>query len=338
MEYLIPAVLYVFGALVIAIIIAYARKRRLYLVVPKIYSHTELPDQGQAFQLGIYNNGPVTEEGIRIQLAKDRTYTLAASTDSSVELSDNEINISRLNNNDEMSLILFVGGGEFTDKSILKVASKDVKGIIIDAVEKVPMSFPTIVKGTLAVLIVGILFIAAPTFMAYQTGKLDGKSEVYEERLAELEKEAAELEKEAAETDKKPELPPELIALQWEAMDEFVSSEYYKETNDKLFPIKILYYRNEKNSAVVKLVFANNASKRVKFSASLISPHGIDGPGVKFGDHFNHDILLFPGEHRTVILKIVQPKNAKNKTIIVNVNMQYKSDAVYNLEKELWIE
>lgn len=325
MNYLIPALLSILGILVTAAIIAYSRKRRLYLVVPKIYSHTELSDQGQAFQLGIYNHGPVTEECIRIQLAKDRTYTLAASTDSSVELSGNEINISRLNNNDEMSLILFVGGGEFTDKSILKIASKDVKGVIIDSVEKVPMSFPTIVKGTLAALVIALICMGGPAFFGYQIGKLNGKTEILKERLAEMNKE-------------EPELPTELVALQWESMAKFFSSDYYKEANDKSFPVKILYYRNEKNAAVVKLEFANNASKRVNFNVKLISPHGIDGPGVKFGDHYEHDILLFPGEHKTLTLKVVQPKDAKNKTIIVNVAMYYRQDAVHNLEKELWVE
>ena len=54
----------VLGGILLLLIRAYINKRRLFVVVPKSFSHTGLADTGSAYMLSLYNRGIKTEERV----------------------------------------------------------------------------------------------------------------------------------------------------------------------------------------------------------------------------------------------------------------------------------
>ena len=309
----------VLGGILLLLIRAYINKRRLFVVVPKSFSHTGLADTGSAYMLSLYNRGIKTEERVLLQLKKDREYSLLATTDANVEIQNDQITIDRINPNEELNVVLLVEGGDFSHESIIKISSNACKGSVIDSPEKVPLSFGNTIGSWLGLLFVLVGFPLSAGFFGYQYGQDNPDTPVLVEQSEVM--------------------PARFAELEWEGMKNFLDSSYYKEDKTRVFPIKIIETKDLKNAALVVFQVKNEGNKRLEFSASLSSAaDNPDGGAVKFGDHFKHSVQVFPSEFREVSLKINKPDNIKNKTVFLDIRFEYKHDHTHNLEKEFWIE
>ena len=128
---IIKIIVTIVAALLASAIIGLVKKRRLFLVVPKLFSFSQLSDKGKIIELTIINRGFKTEEKIEIQLNPTCTYELVASTDGSTVLHKNKISVERLSGEDEITAIVLTEGKEFTREDIISVSSKETKGKLV---------------------------------------------------------------------------------------------------------------------------------------------------------------------------------------------------------------
>lgn len=309
----------VLGGLILFLITAYINKRKLFIVVPKSFSHTTLADKGTAYMLSLYNRGVKTEEKVLVQLNRDREYSLLATTDTSIKVHDNEISVDRINPGDELNVVLMVEGGDFSHDSIIKISSDACKGSIIDAPEKVPLTVGNAIGSSFLLLffILGLPVLGG--YIGFQFGK-DGMDSPFQ--ITTVNK-----------------VPERFTALQWDGMENFIKSKYYLEDKAREFPIKIIEKKDLKHSALVVFEFKNDGDKRLQFTAQLLSAADEpSGPTTKIGEYYKMNLFVFPGESKTVSLKVNKPDSIKNKTVVLDVNFKYKNTYTNNLEKEFWIE
>ena len=309
----------VMGGLLLFLITSYIRKRKLFIVVHKSFSHTTLAEKGSAFMLSLHNRGIKTEENVLVQLDKDREYSLLATTDTTIKVENDQISVGRINPNDELNVVLMVEGGGFSHESIIKISSDACRGSVIDSPEKVPQS----VANTMGVWIVALFFILGlplfGAFFGYQFGKDHTESPLQ------------------SVVEKK--MPEYLVQLDWEGMENFIKSKYYREDEERPFPITIKETRDLRHAALVVFEVRNDGNERLELTAYLRSAaDDVDGTTVKFGEHFKHNILVFSGETKTVSLKVNKPDSIKNKTVLLDIRFTYKQRTTYNLVKEFWVE
>lgn len=131
----LPSIDFLVGGVIVGLILAgvnaFFKRRKLYIVVPKLFSHSELSSSGQVIELNVRNKGKRTEEDIRVALNPKLSYEVIASTLPSLALSKGGvIHIQRLSKSEEVSIVLTAEKGEFVQDSVLSISSKDTKGEI----------------------------------------------------------------------------------------------------------------------------------------------------------------------------------------------------------------
>ena len=135
MQDYLPSVDFLIGGVVVGLILAgfnaYFNRRRLYIIVPKLFSHSELSSSGQVIELNVRNKGARTEEDIRVALNPKLSYEVIASTLPGLKVSHGGvIDIQRLSKSEEVSIVLTAEQGEFLQDSVLSISSKETKGEI----------------------------------------------------------------------------------------------------------------------------------------------------------------------------------------------------------------
>lgn len=135
MQDYLPSVDFLIGGVVVGLILAgvsaYFKRRKLYIIVPKLFSHSELSSSGQVIELNVRNKGARTEEDIRVALNPKLSYEVIASTLPGLTVSHGGvIHIQRLSKSEEVSIVLTAEQGEFLQDSVLSISSKETKGEI----------------------------------------------------------------------------------------------------------------------------------------------------------------------------------------------------------------
>lgn len=130
----IPSANLVVGAIIAGLVLKlindYFKRRQLHVIVPKLFSFSQV-SAGQIVELTILNRGTQSEESIEVQLSPKFSYTIIATTLPSITLSDDAIlGIARLSKGEEVSVVLSAENGEFTPESVLSISSKHTKGEI----------------------------------------------------------------------------------------------------------------------------------------------------------------------------------------------------------------
>ncbi len=140
----------VLGALLLYVF----RLRQLYVVIPRLFSVSQLTSTGRMVELRVYNKSRGTEEDVAVSLEPSRIYEIVASTDATSSLKSAVIHIPRIPPGDDYSVLLLVENGDLTKDHVSTVSSKTTKGKVLPKIEDVPPNAGNVLLAILAVVLI----------------------------------------------------------------------------------------------------------------------------------------------------------------------------------------
>lgn len=158
----------VLGAITVTAIIAIARSRWLYLVVPKLYFDTPL-SKGNVVTFTLTNGGFRSEEDVRIVLKKTCSYELLASSKSTTTYSANTVSVPRIGKFESVTALLLVEGKVFEHSDIESVESKETIGKVVEKKEHVNSLRDHAIIWPVLILILSVPFVGG-TFVGKSFG------------------------------------------------------------------------------------------------------------------------------------------------------------------------
>jgi len=144
----------VIGGLTVAGIIAWIRRPRLVVLVPRTFSYSQITDRGQLIEVTVFNRSFKTEEAIDVTLNPALTYEMLGANSQDVTVVKNRIHITRVGPSDEVTVLLMVENGAFKPDDITQTLSKETKGKTVSKLEKVPPTGPQ--RVALVALVFGL--------------------------------------------------------------------------------------------------------------------------------------------------------------------------------------
>lgn len=294
----------IFVGLVVAGIRAFMNRRRLYVIVPRMFSYSELSTSGQVVEITVTNKGTRTENDIEVKLAPNLTYEVVASTLPGLKIEPTGLlRIGRLAKSEDVSIVLTVEGGDFDRESVLSVNSQDTKGEITkqiaDSQETTPLQ---------AWLILLAIFVVLPG-MGYFYGTIFVEEVWPELRLF------------SGDAAKKRQ---ELVAEGWEEIDDFMGSEEYEPYIGD-WPVQVKFPKRKGDLLIFEISFENKLSERVEFTASLSSAFDDAEYRRRYGRWPNTreaGILLLPGQSTTRSIEAYLPFAADTKVVVFEFIME----------------
>jgi len=130
------------GALTVAGLLAWVRKPRLVVLVPKTFSYSEITDRGQLVEITVFNRSFKTEEAIDVTLNPTMAYHMLGANSQDVSVEKNRIKIVRIAPSDEATALIIVENGNFKPDDIIQTVSKETKGKTVSRLEEVSPTGP----------------------------------------------------------------------------------------------------------------------------------------------------------------------------------------------------
>jgi hypothetical protein len=122
-------VLAIVGGLIIAGLLGWVRRSRLVVLVPNMFSYSQITMKGgQLVEITVFNRGFKTEELIDVTLNPKMTYEMLGSNNQDVSVEQNRLKIVRIAPSDEVTALLIVENGDFKPDDIIQTTSKESKG------------------------------------------------------------------------------------------------------------------------------------------------------------------------------------------------------------------
>jgi hypothetical protein len=130
------------GALTVAGLLAWVRRPRLVVLVPKTFSYSEITDRGQLVEITVFNRSFKTEESIDLTLNPRMSYSMLGANSQDVSVEKNRVRIVRIAPSDEVTALLIVENGDFRPDDIIQTVSKETKGKTVSRLEEVSPTGP----------------------------------------------------------------------------------------------------------------------------------------------------------------------------------------------------
>lgn len=130
-------VLTVIGGLIVAGLVGWIKRPRLIVLVPRMFSYSQITDRGHLIELSVFNRGFKTEEAIDVTLNHTLSYEMIGSNSQDVTVKDNKLHITRIGPSDEVTALLLVEKGTFKPDDIVQCLSKETKGKTVSKLEEV---------------------------------------------------------------------------------------------------------------------------------------------------------------------------------------------------------
>ncbi|KAB7675761.1 hypothetical protein GBN23_11605 [Plesiomonas shigelloides] len=309
----------IIAALVVAAIMAYINRRALFVIVPRSFSYSDL-SAGQIVELTIINKGNKSEESVEVQLQPKLKYTLIASTLPSLELSTNcIIKLHRLPKGEDVSVILSVEDGDFSQECVLSISSKETKGKVKNKIEESQQSSTLEAGVALLVILVGM-----PLF-GYFGGNI-----FVQEILPEI----------SPATKAEIEMVSKLEEQGWENVNEFVKA-VGTNPSESEWPITVSL--PERNGELLSFVIEidNKLPARAEYSVSLTSTYDQIDYFKKYNIWSNNreTYLLLPNQNDSKKLSIYLPYKAETKIVVFEFfvkgkNKNYTFNYLWKFEGE----
>ena len=307
----------ILAGLLVAGMVAFFRMRRLYLFIPRLFSYSNLSDQGAMIELNLVNKGFMSEEQIQVALKPTRQYRLVASTVDSVVLDTGIIKVPRLGSGQEVSIIFLVDGGEFTADEIVSATSREAKAQIL----KNHPSQASAAQNLIWSLFV-LLFVVAPSvWIGSVITDYDGRNiyTILEDQLS-------------PGLDAKRDF---LKKANWENFDKFFSSGMYRYYTDQTFPVEGVTVSRNGDTADIQVRLHNATPKRLEFSVRAFSSHN-DDRGRLVDSYWNG--VLFPNEKKDVKIQAYVPTEQKKQAVVLKITLQGEKLLIFSMEKVLTVE
>ncbi|WP_417483805.1 hypothetical protein [Maricaulis salignorans] len=302
-----------------------ATKRKLCVVLPNLLAHTSLANEAQTIELMVLNKSRESEEDILVELDPKMQYELIASTHSHVEITKSSIKINRIPGNDNVVVIFMCEKGAFGKKSVFSISSKTTKGVMYEKLEDVPASFINTIGGLFIVLFI----LLAPLVGGVMLGSsLHAEIEaVFRPKVPDA----------PIEVEDKPDLPPEvaeILALDWQNIENFVESNLFADMEPKVFPISLGVNHIRNGIVTIDVEITNTSSSRILVDGRLISSTA-NGGSREFVRNFFHDALVLPGGSVTRQISAPVPEGDNPQIVIFEANISFGNQTTYNLTHDI---
>lgn len=152
----ITILLTILGGLVVTGIVSWIRKSALVLLVPRMFSYSQITDRGQLIELTVFNRGFKTEESVEITLNPMLRYEILGSNSQDVIVEKNKVKISRIGSSDEVTSLLIVENGVFKKDDITQCLSKETRGRVVDKLEEVPLTGPQRINFLVVIILLAL--------------------------------------------------------------------------------------------------------------------------------------------------------------------------------------
>lgn len=301
----------IIGGVSVFLITQSLTRRRLYMVVPKLFNFSELSDDGKVIEFSIINRGSRTEDDILVKLSPGLFCTLLASNDPSLEIVNGEVKISRLSGGDEVSAVLLVEGGEFSKETVASFSSKECKGKLVENTKDSLKSNPSGTMRGIATLITICIFSCIGFWYGVLASETGLWYKLYDKNV-----------------------PSSVAKSGWNDAGEFLSTKYYQHSSSKTFPCDMKAYSYEDELLTVTYLLKNDAKHRVEFTLNLASTNR----NVKSNldeDTFETNILVFPLQTTEKSLSIFLAKDANPRLAVVECMFQYPGDIYESYSQDL---
>jgi|GEM_PF-3746041 len=297
----------IIAGLTVAAILAYLNRRQLFVIVPRMFSYSEV-SSGQIIELTILNRGRKTEEDVEVQLSPKLTYTMIATTLPSLELTEQGfIKLRRLAKGEDVSIVLSVEGGDFSQESVLSVTSKETKGEVKNRIEESQEVPAAAAAGAMAFIflimpLAGYFF--GNVFVKEIWPEIHPKTQVEREAVKKLEKAG------------------------WEDVDGYLKA-MDLDGEDLKWPIDISFPSRSGDLLKFKVKIRNRLKNRADYHVSL---SGVHDPGEFFAKHgrwpnsIETGILVPSGSSATRTLEAYVPYSSTEKLVIFDIGVKTIDD------------
>ena len=145
--------------LALTLVLVAFRQRQLYILVPKLFEHTPLSDDGRVVEITLINKGWLMEEEVKVEFPPGQKIELLAANSAGVNYEKRTVAITRLPQRSDLKLVLLFEGSPPLAPITPKVTSKTSLGRLVSE-SNVPPNF-----GIAGLMLVG--FLAVMSSMAY---------------------------------------------------------------------------------------------------------------------------------------------------------------------------
>lgn len=286
----------------------YFLHRRLSLVIGH-FPHVDGWYGNTTVLLTIFNRGYRNEEAINIELSPERTYHLAAHSVGGVTLEKHTLRIERIPGVSDAGIILGVGSGEFSAKTIGRFTSKDAKGKIRDSFEKVPPP-PGYAFGILGTLFALALIVAGFGFFAVREYSPASIPEFMRDYGTQLKAQAQE--------------------RGWELGYNFVGSQIGNCYGPDSFPADARLVKREGDAVILQVSFVNACQRAINASAKIDTP--VEFPADEWEKYSVQSVnswRIEPGTVRTAKLLAYMPEGANEPQLTLTVDLNVGNEFEY---------
>ncbi len=303
-----------FGA---AILYAF-RMRQLYLLVPRMFSHCALFDQGKLVEIKVFNRGNNMEEGVEIVMSPELKCELLASELPGIELQKNIIKINRLAQKSEVSILLLVEGKIDEHNFSPSLTSKLAKGRQFKKQDEIPPN-----AGS-AILIIGLI-------LAFTSVALYAPHKYFEYQKAEDDRERKEL---LVEEEKKKALIRAkysyLDESGWKGVDRYIESGLSKTYSEFEFPL-VLKSANRKDDVFsINFSAINKTAATLKVTAYFQFAEKTKNISVSKDSIF--DLEVSPMSSKDFVVSMNYNNSINIEDVVVVVSIKYGNDFLWGLQ------
>lgn len=282
------------AGLTLAGILGWIRRARLVVLVPRLFSHSKISDDGQIVEISVMNRGFKTEEQIELSLNPKLRYDLIGSNNPDATLTGSKLAIPRIGSADDCSVLLQAERGQFSHSDIVNCLSKESKATVATKLEEVPLTAQQRV-GFVA-FVVALMLI--PVFILFWLESIHPDPPPKVDDVTE------------------PAPPPKPDLQGWAIRDIYDDEPMYAAIVEKQLVVSVGAVALQKRAMTFPVTVSNATESAITYSLRTTSP--VSDVDIDLSNRMVGDRLLFPGASANHTLSAaVGSFPAEQKAIIV---------------------
>ena len=295
-------ILTILGGLIVAGVLGWVRKPRLCVLIPRMFSYSQITDRGQLVEITIFNRGFKTEESIEVTLNPTMKYEMLGTSNQDAAVVKNKLLVSRLGASDEVAVILVVENGIFKSDDITQCLSKETKGTIATKLELVPITSSQRVSLITWIVLIPALFYGVNYGIDYFL------------------KNIAAVSVDAGVGNKK------FVDLQGWKLNKIYASDnnIFKSINNKELVISTTIIARKQDVVSVQVKFENKTKSIIQISSVSMTTTKSENK-ILPSDRWVRDLMLFPNKVEERVIKVIIPEKSTDvadKTVFVEAYIQ----------------